>query len=138
MEDDTAPYTLRLENIPAGQYRLTARATDNIGGVGDSQPINIVVTSPGGGNNGGNGGGDPMPPKDRPNLALIPSRTSGFFQLNATGGQPNGRLRIEASNDLRTWTAVATQVAADGSLRFLDPDSLGLASRYYRIVPEPQ
>jgi hypothetical protein len=44
-EDATAPYTFTWANVPAGVYRLTARATDNAGAVAASAPV-VVTVSP--------------------------------------------------------------------------------------------
>lgn len=46
-EDTTAPYEYTWQNVPAGNYALKARATDNQGNTGDSAIVNIsVVTAP--------------------------------------------------------------------------------------------
>jgi hypothetical protein len=42
-EDTSAPFQFNWTNVVAGTYRLTARATDNYGGSGDSVVVNIVV-----------------------------------------------------------------------------------------------
>lgn len=41
----TAPYTITWNNVPVGMYNLTARATDNGGGVSISPIINITVVN---------------------------------------------------------------------------------------------
>ncbi|MEV4313669.1 cellulase family glycosylhydrolase [Actinocrispum sp. NPDC049592] len=40
----TAPYQVTFANVPAGAYQLTARATDDKGGVGVSEPVSVTVT----------------------------------------------------------------------------------------------
>jgi hypothetical protein len=40
------PYATTLTNVPAGTYTLTARATDNRGGVTTSAPVTVVITAP--------------------------------------------------------------------------------------------
>lgn len=42
----TAPYTVTLANLAAGNYSLTAIATDNRGGVTTSAPVSIIVVPP--------------------------------------------------------------------------------------------
>ena len=42
----TSPYTISWNNVAAGGYTLTARATDNLGASTTSNPVNITVGSP--------------------------------------------------------------------------------------------
>jgi hypothetical protein len=42
-EDATAPYSFLWQDVPAGSYAITARATDADGNVVDSSPVNISV-----------------------------------------------------------------------------------------------
>jgi photosystem II stability/assembly factor-like uncharacterized protein len=44
--DLTAPYSFSWINVAAGTYSITARATDNAGGVGVSAVVSISVTTP--------------------------------------------------------------------------------------------
>jgi hypothetical protein len=46
-EDLTSPYTFNWTNVQAGSYIITARATDNLGGVTTSLPVSISVVNPG-------------------------------------------------------------------------------------------
>jgi glucose/arabinose dehydrogenase len=45
--DNTAPYSFAWNNVPAGSYVLTAKATDNGLAATVSAPVNITVSSPG-------------------------------------------------------------------------------------------
>ena len=45
-EDTTAPYSLTWSGVPAGTYTLSARATDNVGGVTTSAASTITVVAP--------------------------------------------------------------------------------------------
>jgi hypothetical protein len=45
-EDTTAPYSFTWSGVAAGTYTLTARATDNLGGVTTSASSRITVSSP--------------------------------------------------------------------------------------------
>ncbi|HYG75504.1 MAG TPA: Ig-like domain-containing protein [Planctomycetota bacterium] len=47
-ESTAAPYTATLNNLPGGNYRLTAAATDNAGAVTVSAAVNILVSAPAG------------------------------------------------------------------------------------------
>ena len=46
--DSVAPYTFNWNNVTAGSYTITARATDNTGLKTTSTPINVVVAGPSG------------------------------------------------------------------------------------------
>ncbi|MDQ3704589.1 MAG: Ig-like domain-containing protein, partial [Chloroflexota bacterium] len=48
-EDTTAPYNYSWNNVAAGSYSLTAKATDNLGATSTSSAVNITVNSSGGG-----------------------------------------------------------------------------------------
>jgi RHS repeat-associated protein len=45
--DTGSPYSVTWSNVAAGNYVITARATDNVGGMTTSAQVNIVVSSPG-------------------------------------------------------------------------------------------
>ncbi len=45
-EDLTSPFSFVWANVPAGNYTLTAKATDNKSGITTSTPITIAVTNP--------------------------------------------------------------------------------------------
>ncbi|BCU79784.1 Ig-like domain-containing protein [Luteolibacter sp. LG18] len=44
-ESTTAPYTLTLPGIAVGNYTLTAKATDNDGGITTSTVVNVIATA---------------------------------------------------------------------------------------------
>jgi len=45
-EDATAPYAYNWTNVPAGNYSLTAKATDNTGNTSTSAPVMATVKAP--------------------------------------------------------------------------------------------
>ena len=47
-EDTTSPYSFAWNNVPAGTYSLTAKATDSSGATTLSSPVSIAVSSGGG------------------------------------------------------------------------------------------
>jgi hypothetical protein len=44
--DNTTPYSFSWTNVAAGSYTITAKATDNLGALTISAPINITVVAP--------------------------------------------------------------------------------------------
>ena len=44
-EDTSAPYEFSWGNVPAGNYALSAKATDNSGASSTSAPVNVAVTA---------------------------------------------------------------------------------------------
>ena len=45
-EDVASPYESVWPNVPAGNYTLTAKATDNLGAAKESDPVSITVSEP--------------------------------------------------------------------------------------------
>ena len=45
-EDPTAPYQFTWAGVSAGNYSLTAKATDNLGATTTSTPVNVIVNAP--------------------------------------------------------------------------------------------
>jgi len=70
-----------------------------------------------------------------PILAVsIAAAVAGQFVLNVTGtaGQT---YTIQATQDLKTWTAIGTvTVGAGGTANFTDTTATGLTSRFYRMA----
>jgi Zn-dependent metalloprotease len=58
-EDTTAPYSFTWSNVPAGAYRLLARAVDDLGAAADSEAVEVLA-----------GGGEPD--LVCPNIDLMP------------------------------------------------------------------
>ncbi|MBM3836745.1 MAG: hypothetical protein FJ398_02075 [Verrucomicrobia bacterium] len=85
---DTAPYRWTWTNAPAGNYRLYARATDNLGGVTTSLPLNVAIR--------------PRGPEGRTEF-----RSEAGFELSLSVSA-DGIYRIETSTDLANWTSLGT------------------------------
>jgi hypothetical protein len=67
----------------------------------------------------------------QPATGVLPD---GCFHLVAPG--PDAAwFCIEYSTDLARWTPVCTNQVINGSIDFVDPDTAGNPSRYYRAVP---
>lgn len=74
------------------------------------------------------------PPLLPPPTAVLPDKT---FHLRLDG--PDGAwFHVEATTDLRNWTAICTNQVFHGAIDFIDPDAPGIAGRFYRAVPESQ
>jgi hypothetical protein len=113
-----ATATLRVTNIAAGTYTLTAKATDNQGAVTTSAGLTIHVVTP------------------APIVMSSPQRTlPSTFQFNYTT-TTNLKYVIERSVDLATFTALATNTASSSSATFQDVNAGG-ALEYYRVKLQP-
>jgi hypothetical protein len=69
----------------------------------------------------------------RPPCRMLPDR-----MFHVCFPRTNGFcFRLEASANLRDWTALCTNVVTDGALHFVDPDAGDADHRFYRATPEP-
>jgi hypothetical protein len=66
--------------------------------------------------------------------AVLPDKTFHLYQAGPDGAW----FHIEATSDLVNWTAICTNQVFHGAIDFIDPDAPGIASRFYRAVPESQ
>lgn len=107
-----APYNFTLSNVAAGNYRLTARAADNLGALGTSSVVNVSVLT---------------------NAFLTaPLRLpNGQFQFTIQGiaGQT---YAAESSSNFQTWSAFATNVAPANSFNVTDTTATNILLRFYR------
>jgi plastocyanin len=113
-----ATATLRVTNIAAGNYTLTAKATDNQGAVTTSAGMTIHVVTP------------------APIVLSSPQRIlPSTFQFNYTT-TTNLKYVIERSVDLSNFTPLATNTAAGNAVTFSDTGATG-ALGYYRVKLQP-
>lgn len=97
-ESTTAPYGYLWTPVPAGNYRLFARAIDNLGGSADSEPINITV-------------GQTTIPSSTLTAARL---TNGAIRLTLSG--PAASYTIQQSTDLANWADIfPLTIGATGS-----------------------
>ncbi|MEO8425632.1 MAG: Ig-like domain-containing protein, partial [Verrucomicrobiota bacterium] len=88
--DTTSPYNFPWNNVAAGSYTLTAKATDNTGAVTTSSPINITVN----------------PPANQPPVVSITSPANGAtftgpanITVNSTASDSDGTItKVELFN----------------------------------------
>jgi plastocyanin len=113
-----ATATLRVTNIAAGNYTLTAKATDNQGTVTTSAGMTIHVVTP------------------APIILSSPQRVlPSTFQFNYTT-TTNLKYVIERSGGLAGFTPLATNNASGSTASFTDNTATG-ALEYYRIKLQP-
>jgi len=104
-------------NVQAGAYRLTARATGEVGTVVEALPVNITVVD---------------------TTLLLFARTDGSVWLTIPGGSlvPGG-YDAEASTDLRTWTRLGAFQPGNVAAFYSDPPDPTRRRRFYRAVYLP-
>ncbi|MSU59952.1 MAG: hypothetical protein EXS35_17585 [Pedosphaera sp.] len=107
-----APYFFPANNLAAGNYNFTARATDNSGNTSTSAVVSVFVLT---------------------NAVLQnPVRlANGQFKMTILGiaGQT---YATESSTNLTNWAAFATNVAPANSFNVTDFTSTNLLFRFYR------
>lgn len=114
-EATNAPLALTWANVPAGRYRLTARAIDNLGGAADSDPVEVVVAT-------------------GPRLGWPAGRPGSPLELTFTG---DGGVvyEVQTSTNLTTWTPVVTVTngSPDRVVR-IPLEAGGERHRYFRAL----
>jgi Zn-dependent metalloprotease len=115
--DTTPPFEFAWNNVPAGQYRLIARAIDNLGLATDSTPVHVAVAAP----------------VTRPRLVGVRLNPAGRleFRFEGTAGS---RFQVQASADLKTWTPVGEVVIGPEAPPFTDDAPRNTAHRFYRLI----
>jgi hypothetical protein len=98
-ESAAAPFSFAWANVPAGNYRVIARAYDNLGGVSDSPAVNVIVTPESGG----------------ATIKVSATRTDNdTFRMTVTA--PVGNYTLQKSSDLKNWTdQMPVTIGASGS-----------------------
>jgi hypothetical protein len=108
------PYLFTWTNVSVGTFSLTARLNFDSGSIIDSLAATIHV----------------LPPLPTLQAAMT---SDGQLILNVSG-QPGQAYDVLASQDLSTWTVIGAVTLDDsGAGQFVDPASLGLANRVYRL-----
>jgi predicted phosphohydrolase len=62
---------------------------------------------------------------------LLPT---GEFQFTILSAEPGRTYVIEGSTNLIDWKLLTNIVSTSTSVQFIDPGSLGLKQRFYRVV----
>jgi hypothetical protein len=117
----SAPYSVPVNNLAAGDYTFSAVATDN-GGLTATNQIAIHVVNPVTVSVGGSS-------------VQRPSTTSFQFSYSANAGLT---YIVQRSLNLINWSSILTNVATNSTMAFRDGDASASIS-YYRVgrVPNP-
>ena len=99
----TAPYSLTVNDLAAGTYSFTAKATDNLGLSTTSDAVSVSVVTPG-------------PVSFDSDLKIV----NGNFPLRLTL-TPGLRYAIESAGDLSGWATLTNFVATSSLMEFLFP-----------------
>ncbi len=113
-EATSAPYSVTWANVLPGNYRLFARAIDNLGGATDSNPVTVTVNQA-------------VPLR----IQSVSRLGDGRFQASAIGSAGLTNV-VEYSSDLKNWRILTNIVNTNGTFQFVDPAASGLDSRFYR------
>ena len=115
----SSPYSVIVHNLDAGNYILSAVATDNAGGAATNSVMVRVVS----------------PAPITLSAAQKLSTTSFQFNYSATIGLS---YVVERSADLSQWVARSTNTATSSSEVFLDQDASSNAGFYrVQLLPNP-
>jgi Zn-dependent metalloprotease len=111
-EKASRPYTFEWANVPAGDYRILARAIDNLGAATDSTAADVTV-------------GQATGP-----IRLAAARTATTIRVTVTSSP--GNYTLERSPDLRTWTPQPLTIGAAGNV-VVEDTLAGATRQFYRV-----
>jgi hypothetical protein len=112
-ESSGPQYTYSWTNVAAGNYRLFARAIDNLGGIGDSTVIEVIVT-----------GANTAP------IKLSGARQGGGV-LRLSVEAPAGGYIIQMSEDVKTWTDIYPVTIGASGVGTVDDSTSGNKQRLF-------
>jgi hypothetical protein len=117
--DTTAPFSFTWENVPAGDYSLTARARDNSNATTTSSAVQITVESA------------PASPAD----LLSPTFNTGTFSFSFSSetGRTYTILYKDSATDA-TWQTLTTLDGTGSNLTVNDPTTQ--PARLYQVATE--
>lgn len=110
--------SITVTNLAAGNYTLTAEAEDTLGATGASAGVSISVVTP-----------SPI----RLSSLSRPSSTSFQFSYSTTAGLS---YIVQRSQNLASFTPLATNTAASSTATFLDTNATGPVN-YYSVKLQP-
>lgn len=106
-------YRYSWSNVPAGKYRLFARALDNLGAIGDSTVIEVTVT------------GTNAPP-----IRLSAARLAGGVLRLSLEAAAGGYI-VQMSENLTTWTDLHPVTVGASGVGTVDDSTTGNRSRLF-------
>jgi endoglucanase len=107
----TAPYSATFGDVPAGVYQLTARATDDKGAVGVSEPVTVTVTGPAAGAPALHVSGNKLLTAAGATYRLLGvNRSGGEFACIQGNGMWDGPMDEASVNAMRSWKVRAVRV----------------------------
>jgi plastocyanin len=112
-DDTTAPFTLMVTNLAAGNYTFRAVASDNAGLKATSAPISVAVLT-------------------NWQLLSVAMRTNAQVELTVLGIS-NQPYVLDISTNLSNWTPLVTNVAPSNLFNYTDSTATNLGLRYYRV-----
>ena len=113
----TAPYSMTVTGLLAGNYTFSAVATGN-GGLAATNSITVHVVTP------------------MPTTFSAPQRVSASgFQFNYAAN-PGLRYVVLRSGDLKNWIGINTNTAASSTVSFLD-NKASVNVEFYRVMLLP-
>jgi chitinase len=115
--DTSAPYALTWSNVAAGNYSLTARATDNDGATATSAAVNVSVVA-----------AVPAAPSD---LAAAPVSKSRIDLAWIDNSTDETGFKIERSTDNSTFQQIA--IVGAGARTYASTGLKGNKRYYYRV-----
>ncbi len=115
--DTTVPYGITVSGIPEGEWRFVARATDALGAVTDSVPINVRVAAQ----------------SVAPEIGGVRLTAGGALEFEVAG-LGVASVQLQASADLVVWTTVQQLAVTNGRVVFSEVVSGSAGPRFYRIA----
>jgi len=108
------PFTITLADLAAGRYNLAAVATDNKGGSMTSGIVVLHVAAP-------------------PRILSIMNLGGDHFHITAQA-TPGISHVLEGTHDFEMWSPIATNIAQQAGLEFIDFAHEMIHLRFYRVV----
>jgi len=111
-------HTITWAGASGDVYNVSARAIDHQGTSTDSAPLEVTV---------------PPPAATPPQITALERLADGRVRVTSTG-EPGAALTVHASQDMKTWTLLNTDVTTTGTLVSIDAQATPWPQRFYRVA----